>query len=245
MRFFTAQFSRRFTRWREMRIGGPRPTVTDFRPTVHRTPADGLPINRQIASVGLVKYQFNPRSSPVHTCKASARVSARNEKVSIVLRLLHKFHRVNRLLALALHVWTGLHPFSMPFRGKFAYKTRLTLPTMDGSERKKILEKMFFHLNLLSRSEVLPQCILAPRTRIISVLPWTTNSQLVHMIICLSRSVGRQPFLDVHPTAFTLHIRSLPRKPTFGRRHAVFNRPFHRPSVIRYWHFFQFLAYLS
>ena len=33
----------------------------------------------------------------------------RNGKVSIVLRsrLLHKFHRVNRLLALALHVWTG------------------------------------------------------------------------------------------------------------------------------------------
>ena len=40
--------------------------------------------------------------SPVHTCKASAR----NGKVTIVLRLrwLHKFHRVNWLLGLALHV---------------------------------------------------------------------------------------------------------------------------------------------
>ena len=38
--------------------------------------------------------------SPIHTCKA--RASARNGKVSIVLRLLHKSHRVNRLFALAL-----------------------------------------------------------------------------------------------------------------------------------------------
>ena len=130
----------------------------------------------------------------------------------------------------------------MPFRGKFAYKTRLTLLTMDGSERKKNLEKMFFHLNLLSRSEVLPQCILA-RTRIISILPWTTNSQLVHMISCRSRSVGRQPFLGVHPTALTLHSRSVPRQPTFGRRHAVFNRPFYR-SFIMYWQNFLKISFL-
>ena len=44
--------------------------------------------------------------------RVKPRASARNGKVSIVLRWLHKFHRVNRLLALsfalALHVWTGL-----------------------------------------------------------------------------------------------------------------------------------------
>ena len=139
MRFFTAQFSRHFTRWREMRIGGPRPTVTDLRPTVHRPPADGLPINRQIASVGLVKSQFNPRLSPVHTCKASAR----NGKVSIVLRLLHKFHRVNRLLALALHVWTGLHPceFQCHFGANLPTKLDSPYPQWMVQKEKKFWRK--------------------------------------------------------------------------------------------------------
>ena len=51
--------------------------------------------------------------SPVHTCKASARASVRNGEVSTAsrLRLLHKFNRVNRLLAFlpALHLWTWLN----------------------------------------------------------------------------------------------------------------------------------------
>ena len=72
------------------------------------TSAQVVIVNKLIWSVGgrsrsgmwLVCDQF----CPVYTRKSSAR----NGKVSIVLRLLHKFHRVNRLLALALHVWTGL-----------------------------------------------------------------------------------------------------------------------------------------
>ena len=51
---------------------------------------------------------FNILISPVHMCKETTRASARSGKVSIVLRLLHKFHRENRLLmlafALALHM---------------------------------------------------------------------------------------------------------------------------------------------
>ena len=47
------------------------------------------------------------RSTDIDTEPTATIMCTRNGKVSIALRLLHKFHRVNRLLALAWHVWTG------------------------------------------------------------------------------------------------------------------------------------------